>query len=56
MPVEIRELVIRAVVQNEHEAPKSDTGARHLDEHNIAAIVEECVKQVLKILQKNGDR
>lgn len=56
MPVEIRELVIRAVVNSDHEPPKAKADGRHVDEQAIEAIVEECVRQVLKILKKSGDR
>ncbi|MDD1606915.1 MAG: DUF5908 family protein [Methylococcaceae bacterium] len=55
MPVEIRELVIRAVVSDTH---KQDA---HLKDRNESttdkeAIIKECVKQTLKILKRNGER
>ncbi len=51
MPVEIRELIIRAVVQ---EAPKpGETPAAAPD---IGQIIEECVRQILKILKTKGER
>lgn len=56
MPVEIRELVIRAVVNGDQEAHQAPAEGSHLDEHAVEAIVEECVRQVLKILKKQGDR
>jgi len=51
MPVEIRELIIRAVVQ---EATKpGETPAAAPD---IGLIIEECVRQILKILKTKGER
>lgn len=55
MPVEIRELIIRAVVSDSHKPRES------FDERNDAgidqeAMIEECVKQVLKILKRKGER
>jgi len=61
MPVEIKELVIRTVVgkgaanpggEEAGEAPEaslSDTGATE-------GVVQECVRQVLRILEKNKER
>ena len=60
MPVEIRELVIRAVATPEQkdvrptEAQGTRPGPRSGD--NLDAIVQECVRQVLRILQKERDR
>ena len=51
MPVEIRELIIRAVVQ---EAPKPTEPAAA--EPDIALIIEECIRQILKILKTKGER
>ena len=55
MPVEIRELVIRAVATVEGE------GSEALPQGQIAPeqreeIVEECVRQVLRILKKKAER
>lgn len=57
MPVEIRELVIRAVVASEE--PGSDVevalpASWRGDEHS--AIVQECVRQVIRILRKEKGR
>lgn len=54
MPVEIRELVIRATTILEPESEGSSQSLGGADEK--AAIVEECVKQVMKILQKTKGR
>ena len=55
MPVEIRELVIRAVTTLEAEeaqdAPQVQAAAADQE-----AIIQECVRQVLRILQKSKER
>lgn len=55
MPVEIRELVIRAVV-NDDQARTTTADGKPADEQAFEAIVEECVRQVLKILKNSGER
>jgi hypothetical protein len=55
MPVEIRELVIRAVTTNAAEAPQ--TGPAERDAlADQEAIIQECVRQVLRILKKIKER
>lgn len=57
MPVEVRELVIRAVVTSE--GPESDLGgSSHASEatDEQSAIVQECVRQVMRILRKEKGR
>ncbi|MHA7056525.1 DUF5908 family protein [Aquimarina sp. M1] len=49
MPVEIKELVIRAVL-DEHQNTSS------MDHANKDHMVQECVTQVLKILKKKNRR
>jgi hypothetical protein len=60
MPVEIRELVIRAVTtldpntardSAEADNPPSSGSGAHTE-----AIIRECVRQVLRILQKEKER
>ena len=55
MPVEIRELVIRAVTtmeaEKEQESPQAQPAAEDQE-----AIIQECVRQVLRILQKSKER
>ncbi len=52
MPVEIKEIVIRAVIADgKHSNTTSEKG-----NVNQQAIVEECVHQVLKILKKQHRR
>ncbi|MCK9395301.1 MAG: DUF5908 family protein [Methylobacter sp.] len=55
MPVEIRELVIRAVVKDERNQ-NPDTAAMPEELQNQQALIEECVKQVLKILKRKQER
>ena len=55
MPVEIRELVIRAVIKNENN-PQPDSEEERPETKNQQAIIEECVKQVLKILKRKQER
>ncbi len=57
MPVEIRELIIRAVVNDSREKPKSEPDREYREAAaDPEAIIEECVRQVLKILKKSGER
>jgi hypothetical protein len=60
MPIEIRELVIRTVVGQGAAGTNKDGGevapaVRH-DAANTDEIVQECVRQVLRILEKNKER
>ena len=55
MPVEIRELVIRAVIRNENN-PQQDREEERPETKDQQAIIEECVKQVLKILKRKQER
>ncbi len=55
MPVEIKELIIRAVAVGE----RVDGLENSLEQSEITdkeAIIEECVRQVLKILKKSKER
>ncbi|MGR9052707.1 MAG: DUF5908 family protein [Gammaproteobacteria bacterium] len=57
MPVEIRELVIRAVVSSERSGNNIDTGRKpSLAQEDKDALIAECVEQVLKILKKQRER
>ncbi len=54
MPVEIRELIIRAVVDAPPAKPDDkEASATSIDTN---AIIEECVRHVLKLLKKSGER
>lgn len=57
MPIEIRELVIRTVVSASGEDDDDEEGAAHgspLSETDT--MVQECVRQVLRILRKERER
>jgi hypothetical protein len=53
MPVEIRELVIRATVsaQRPEETPSADASGRDMED-----LVSMCVEQVLEILRREKER
>jgi len=53
MPVEIKELVIRAVVTP---AAQPATNRQSTPEEGKQAIVEACVREVMRILHKSKDR
>ena len=55
MPVEIRELVIRAVTTLEEKDPQALPVAE-ASQDDKEAIVQECVRQVLRILKKKKER
>lgn len=52
MPVEIREVIIRAVLSDDQVSNQSTEGSA-TDKQNV---VQECVSQVLKILKKQNRR
>jgi len=54
MPVEIKELVIRAVTTAESDSDDLPQGSGSAAD--TEAIIQECVKQVLKILKKKMER
>ena len=63
MPIEIKELVIRAVVgksavdpmeSNDDSVAEAATAPR--DTSATEDVVQECVRQVLRILEKNKER
>lgn len=54
MPIEIKELHIKAVVQD-GEKKNNPTGTVHT-QHQINAIVAECVEQVFNILKEKEER
>jgi hypothetical protein len=55
VPVEIKELIIRAVVEDERK-PRQEAAEASTSSDDKAAIVEACVKQVLRILKKHKER
>jgi hypothetical protein len=60
MPVEIRELVIRAVTTAKWEDSDDGSDAENPllagSVGNTETIIQECVRQVLRILQKEKER
>ena len=60
MPVEIRELVIRAVTTADPHGTRVDDGSESSrlsnSQEHTEAIIQECVRQVLRILQKQKER
>ena len=62
MPVEIKELVIRTVVGGSAPEPRDETVVEHgggqatVDPDRVREIVQECVRQVMRILAKNKER
>jgi hypothetical protein len=55
MPVEIKELVIRAVITPQPET-NSTVPSDESEASDSQTIVDECVRQVLKILKKSKER
>lgn len=55
MPVEIRELVIRAVVRDGPAEGEEPPGRADAAEER-QRLVEECVEQVLKVLRRSRER
>lgn len=53
MPIEINELVIRAVSHETPRMPETATEQNHLSEEEV---VKACVKQVLQILKRQKGR
>ena len=53
MPIEIRELIIKATVA---EAQANDAGPPPASDGGREAIVEACVRQVLRILRRSEER
>lgn len=55
MPIEIRELIVRAVVTDARPAPEAVAPGAETEEAR-QALVEACVRQVLKILKRSKER
>ena len=61
MPIEIKELVIRTVVESTGVQPSADSdvaasGQPKQDAPAMQDVVEECVRQVMRILQRRQER
>ena len=55
MPLEIKELVIRATIQD-NEKPEGAAQGSGSNEEDKEAIIEECVDKVLEILRNQKER
>ncbi len=55
MPIEIKELIIRATV-DDGSGKKKDPGTKKQSDEARARLIEECVEQVLEILRKEKER
>jgi hypothetical protein len=56
MPIEIKELIIKAEVSKDVETPKSLSDISRVEAGNKEAIIEECVERILDILNKIKER
>lgn len=56
MPVEIRELVIRATIDSKGKEGGGGSGNGQASPQQKKEIVEECVEQVLEILRQKSER
>ena len=55
MPVEIKELIIRAVATDDSQRTERLPGGQLRDQER-ETIIEECVRQILRILKKTKER
>ena len=56
MPIEIRELIIKATVTDEKGEGQSGEGSSGGSNSSADSIVAECVDQVMEILKEKGER
>lgn len=54
MPIEIRELVIRAVVSDD--GGRAQRYSPGVDGNDRNELIEACVKEVLRVLRRSGER
>ena len=54
MPIEIKELVVKAVVEKSKDSTSKQPGK--LDEKERQEIIKDCVEQVLKMLRYQNER
>jgi len=55
MAVEIKELIIRAVVSDGNKQNK-ETVSGTIDQQTMQAIVQQCSKEILKIIERKNNR
>lgn len=53
MPIEIRELVIKAEIGNNR---KNDAANKKISKHERQQLVQDCVDQVMEMLKKERER
>jgi hypothetical protein len=56
MPVEIRELVIRAVVEERRPTTAEPQRANEHSDNEREALIQACVRQVMQILRRERER
>jgi len=56
MPIEIRELVIRAVVEERRTSAAEPQAVSERSDDDREALTQACVEQVLRILRRDGER
>lgn len=56
MPVEIRELIIRATVGNPNQGGSNNSTATDQEAAPKEEIIKECVGQVMEIIQEKNER
>ncbi|NEQ45476.1 MAG: hypothetical protein F6K00_18815 [Leptolyngbya sp. SIOISBB] len=56
MPIEIRELVIRAQVEPDSSGPTTSRAAPPADSPNQAELIRLCVQEVLRVLEEKRER
>jgi len=55
MPFEVRELIIKATVEEEGKA-KANAASGKMDENGKQEIIASCVEQVMELLRQKNDR
>lgn len=56
MPIEIKEVHIKAVIQEETSRPVANSNAITSTTQQMNTIIEQCVEQVLNILKEKQER
>jgi hypothetical protein len=57
MPIEIRELVIKARVENNPPTTRQSTASQpQSTDHDLQKIIDRCVEEVMKIIKKQKER
>lgn len=56
MPIEIRELVIKAVVEENEETRKSLTTQNPISREQVDEIVTLCVNKVMEVIKEKNER